>query len=143
MPCASAWPDVRPIVLGFRSRRLLPFPSLPRFWWFRSQAAAIAEGTRGFNVSSILPENIYRVRVRHGRCTKGSKTAFRQILRSFLPDRPASGSYLCKNEYRFYCARAPLLEARYLRNNSAIVIFSLVKREREGGRTEKRERQAC
>lgn len=90
MPYASAWPDVRPIVPNFRSR-VDPsfFPPLPRFSWFRSKAAATtAEGMRAREGRCPFSWKIFIVSVRHARRTKGSKTAFLQILRSFLPESP-------------------------------------------------------
>lgn len=79
-----------------------------------SRTLAIAEGTR--ECRPLSRKIFIFVPARHGRRTKGTKTAFPQILRSFLPDRLHTRGYF-DTVYRFYCAakrtRASLLERHY------------------------------
>lgn len=89
---------------------------LPRFSRFRSKPQR-SEGRRGRRLTScILPENIYRVRERHGRRTKGSETAFLQIPRPSPFRSVTARGYFYKCRYRFYRARrrlADIADSRY------------------------------
>lgn len=104
-----------------RSRLPVPVTPSSSFEVFvvpiESRTWAIAEGTR--ECRPLSRKIFIFVPARHGRRTKGTETAFPQILRSFLPDRLHTRGYF-DTKYRFYCAakrtRTPLFDRPFPRN---------------------------